>query len=172
MFILSIANMSPSNRGMRTQAFIREVIERYNALGRSCIQEVDVPKTIGKNGAFYREKSTVDFVGIAYNRPVAFEVKSTRQRTRFDLSLVKEHQYRYLKSFHEQGGVAFILLEMIKHAEWFVIPFQKLKPAMERAWSGGKKSIPYFDLKAEMITVKEGGRTGLDFLEFIRSKKV
>lgn len=164
---MSTINISRSKRGMRSQAVIAEAVRRYNRLGRACIQEIEVPKTITKNGSFYREKSTVDFVGIGYNRPVAFDVKSTRNRTRFDLDMVKGHQYEYLRRFHQQGGVAFVLLHMVKHNEWFLIPFTELESYTETARNGGRQSIPYRDLKWKMPMLKEGGRTGLDFLEKI-----
>ena len=164
---LSTINVSKTRRGMRSQELVKSAIRRYNRHNWACIHEVEVPKTITKEEAFYREKSTVDFSGIGYNRPVAFDVKSTRSRTRFDLSLVKEHQYYYLRRFHQQGGVAFILLHMIKHHKWFVIPFEKLERHMKEAQTGGRQSIPYEELCWSTPKVKEGGRTGLDFLEKI-----
>lgn len=164
---MSIANVSPSKRGMLSQSIVAEAVKRYNRLGRACIQEIEVPKTIAKNGSFYREKSTVDFVGIGYNRPVAFDVKSTRCRTRFDLNLVKEHQFEYLSRFHEQGGIGFVLLHMIKHNEWYVIPFKVLEQYMEMAQNGGRQSIPYEEMRIGLPMITEGGKTGLDFLEKI-----
>lgn len=164
----SQCHISYANRGMGSQLLVASAVELYNKQKVACIQEIDTPKTILKDGGFYKKKSTVDFIGIAYTLPVAFDVKSTRITTRFDLNLISEHQFVFLNNFHEQGGVSFILLNMVLLKEWYVLPFLMLKRHWIEAERGGKKSIPYEVLKKEAIFIKEGGRTGLDFLEFIK----
>jgi recombination protein U len=154
-----------ANRGKRSESLVEHVIDKYNKWGHSIIQKVSTPITITEGGGFtYGGKSTVDFIGIAYFRAIAFDVKKTEFETRFPLSNVKNHQYEFLKKYHQQRGISFLLVEFEKLHEWYIVPFLML----ERWWSNPeRKSIPYEAFQKEAIKVNEGGRTGLDFLEFI-----
>jgi len=156
------------NRGKRSEDLIESVIDKYNQSGQSVIQRVSTPIRKLKGGGFtYSKKSTVDFVGVAYSRPVAFEVKKTEFSTRFPLSNVSDHQFSFLKKYHLQNGISFLLVEFEKLAEWYVVPFQMLS-----RWWGcrERESIPHQAFVDEAVRVEPGGRTGLDFLAFINAE--
>jgi len=158
-----------ANRGKQSETFIEQVIDCYNSLGHTIIQKIPVPITITKGGGFsYKRKSTVDFIGFAYKRGVAFEVKKTEFTTRFPLSNISQHQYQFLKKCYLQDQYAFLLVEFEHLEEWYVVPFTML----ERWWNlKDRKSIPYEAFLTEAISVSKGGKTGLDFLDFIRIEK-
>lgn len=164
-------NHSKANRGKAAQEFVAAVVERYNAKGWAAIQEIAVPISPSADGFYFSKKSTVDFVGLAYNRHVDFDVKSTKERTRFPLANIGQHQYDWLEKSYMQGSESFILVNFEKLHEWYVVPFPMLKKYWEAWKAGGRASIPIGDFRLDAIAVKEGGRTGLDFLEFIRKEQ-
>jgi len=158
---------SHSNRGMEAQNFVFDVVEIYNSKGWAAIQEIAVPTIHTNSGFYYNRKSTVDFVGLAYNKHVDFDVKSTKERTRFPLANIEQHQYNWLEMSRNQGSNSFILVNFSKLNEWYVLTFDILKGYWERWKAGGRASIPIADLRIDAIPVREGGKTGLDFLEFL-----
>ena len=162
---------SHSNRGMDAQNFVSDVVNIYNSKGWAAIQEIAVPIVHSRKGFAYGRKSTVDFVGLAYNKHVDFDVKSTRERTRFPLANIEQHQYNWLEMSRNQGSNSFILINFVKLNEWYVLTFSILKEYWERWKTGGKASIPIADLRMDAISVREGGKTGLDFLEFLKANK-
>lgn len=167
----NIKNYSKANRGKAAQQFVAEIVERYNRKGWAAIQEIAVPVTVTGNCAFFSKKSTVDFVGMAYNKHVDFDVKSTKERTRFPLSNVEQHQYEWLEKSWEQGSESFILVFFEKLSEWYVVTFPMLKLYWEEWLNGGRASIPIEDMRLYAMPVREGGKTGLDFLEIVRSNE-
>lgn len=169
---IKIKNLSKANRGKAAQSFVAEVVEWYNNKGWAAIQEIAVPTTIVDNRAFFSRKSTVDFVGLAYNRHVDFDVKSTKECTRFPLANVEFHQYQWLEKTWEQGSESFLLIFFEKISEWYVVTFPMLQLYWKDWEQGGRASIPIEDMRLYAIPIREGGKTGLDFLEFVRDSAV
>jgi recombination protein U len=167
-----LKNHSKANRGKSAQQFVAAVVEIYNAKGWAAIQEIPTPIHPSANGFFYAKKSTVDFVGLAFGKHVDFDVKSTKERTSFPLANIEEHQYKWLELAYGQGSVSFILVNFEKLREWYIVPFLMLARRWKEWKDGGRASIPTEDLRLEAIPVREGGRTGLDFLEFLRGKSL
>ena len=99
--------------GQRWESYIRK---ECAALKKAGLAQVDknweAPRIPGKAGKYTRiEKSKPDFSGWAREgRHVVFEAKATQVTTRFDLSLLADHQHRAIVDAGEAGAIAFVYL--------------------------------------------------------------
>lgn len=123
----------------------------YQKKGWAVIQKVPTPWTVQRRGkqiisAFPEKKSTVDFVGVANGLAIAFDAKSTKNRTNFPLQNIEQHQMMFLQRFHEQGGRAFFLIEFAVFRETYLVPFAAMMRYWEAALGEGRKSIKYEDM--------------------------
>ena len=160
--------VNTANRGMAFEELVEYSNRQYAEKGWASIQKVATPWKVVRRGkqivsAFPEKKSTVDFVGVANGRAIAFDAKSTRERTRFPLANIEQHQMDFLERFQDQGGIGFFLVEFAKHHEFYIIPFTNMNEYWERARAGGRKSIPYDDMFL-FEKVKSGRGIALDYL--------
>lgn len=160
--------ISQANRGRSFEQLIEHSNNQYLAKGKALVQKVPTPWRVVRRGkqiisAHPEEKSTVDFVGVSDGNPIAFDAKSTRELTRFPLSNIETHQMVFLQNFHDQGGRAFVLIEFAKIYEVYLVPFVKLREYWNVARKGGRKSIPYEDMKL-FPQIRSGNGIALDYL--------
>ncbi|ANB66108.1 recombination U family protein (plasmid) [Anoxybacillus sp. B7M1] len=142
--------ISTANRGMGLENYINAANTAYKLKKIALIDKKPVPikfRTDKRTGrikeAWFEKQSTVDYYGIVNGVPVAFECKSTREETRFPLNNIEEHQYEYLREFHLQKGVSFLLVEFAAHQEIYILKFEQLQQWWFESRRGGRKSIPY-----------------------------
>ena len=164
--------ISHANRGSGFEELIDYANEQYAQKGWAQVQKVATPWQIIRKGkqivtAFPSKKSTVDYIGVANGKAIAFDAKSTRERTRFPLSNIAEHQINFLKDWQDQGGKAFFLIEFVKHGEVFFAEFTEIKPYWDRARNGGRKSIAYRDFEVHFPLVTQGRGVALDYLRIL-----
>lgn len=160
--------ISQANRGRSFEQLIEHSNKQYQVKGKALIQKVPTPWRVIRRGkqivsAHPAEKSTVDFVGVADGKAIAFDAKSTRELTRFPLSNIEAHQMVFLQHFHDQGGRAFVLIEFAKIYEVYLVPFVKLREYWNNAQKGGRKSIPYDDMNL-FPRITSGNGVALDYL--------
>lgn len=160
-----------ANRGQSFENVIEQSNTQYRAKGWAVMQKVATPWKILRKGAqivsaFPEKKSTVDFVGVANGKPIAFDAKSTQNRTSFPLANVEEHQMLFLQNFHNHGGKAFFLLQFVKHEKVYLIPFTHMRSYWNIARKGGRKSIPFDDMQ-RFPEVRTGRGITLDYLSYI-----
>lgn len=107
---------------------------------------------------YYEGKGFVDFFGVCQGRPLAFEAKSTISRTSFPLKNITKDQMETLGRWHNQGGIAFVLVQFEKQREVYLLPFVELKKWWDDALEGKRKSIPYewFGLNCERVKATRG----------------
>ncbi|BAE83983.1 Holliday junction resolvase RecU [Desulfitobacterium hafniense] len=156
-----------ANRGRSLEELIIHSNEQYKAKGVALIQKVATPWTVIRKGkqivsAFPTEKSTVDFVGIASDKSIAFDAKECKQ-SRFPISNIEDHQMDFLKQWTRQGGQAFFIIEMTALGQIYHVSYAWVNYYWELAESGGRKSIPLEDFKT-MTPLKSAGGIALDYL--------
>jgi len=98
-------------------------------------------------------RPTVDFVGITSpnGRGIAFDAKTTENKTSFSFSNIKTHQFIYLKYFHEIGGSAYFFIRFNNKnndGEFYKVPAMEIIDK----YMNGKKSMKFKDFKDEWIT--------------------
>ncbi|MBO1513231.1 Holliday junction resolvase RecU [Metabacillus bambusae] len=161
--------MSYANRGKALQILVEHTNNVYKHKGWAVVDEIPIPITITEDNGRYikgykKNKSTVDYVGIAHGRGIAFDAKSTQINTSFPLANVHEHQVEYLKKFKDQGGIAFFLIEFEKLKEFYFVPITFFQHYWEAAKEGGRKSIPYKDIQFNCNRIKTERGVALDYL--------
>ena len=138
--------MSYANRGKGLEQMIEYSNNVYRQKGVATVQKIPTPVKVlnvnrnGKLTGFYEKKSTVDYIGVWQGTGICFDAKETKIETRFDLSNVKDHQYGYMKDWHESGGLSFLIVSFVTLDEIYYLPFEKLRYWKEEA---DRKSIPY-----------------------------
>lgn len=158
-----------ANRGMALENIVSHVNAMYEKKNLAFIQKIPTPikvmkqdKGIIKHG-WFEKKSTVDFMGIAQGYFLAFDCKSTRNKS-LPLKNIEQHQLDVLKKVDQQGGYAFLLVEFVFAGEVYVIHYEQIMPWVEEAKQGGRKSIPYDFFVNNCSLVKEDYEIPLDYL--------
>lgn len=157
------------NRGKSFEQLIQKSNHTYARKKWGYIEKAEpAVKVKSKRGKFitgwFEGKGFVDYFGISNGRALAFEAKSTRERNRFPLDNVKKHQVDALEFWHEQGGVAFILVEFFKYKEVYFVPYDLFYPWWHDQFHGGRKSIPYDWFIEHCDLVKADRGVLLDYL--------
>ena len=153
---------SHANRGKGLERIIDLANNKYRNAGVADINKIPTPVQItedyGRTVKGRKEKATwVDYCGIYNGKAVIFDAKQV-SGTSFPLTNLEQHQYNLLKSWHEKGAVAFLLVYFSKQNKYYYLPFNTLKWAKERAESGGRKSIALdeFETMAQEVKSKDG----------------
>jgi len=97
--------------------------------------------------AYFQQASTTDYNGIYKGRYIDFEAKETNNKTSFPLANFHDHQIKHMQSIIDHGGICFILLRFNVHDETFFVKAEKLLAYWNDQLDGGRKSIPYQDIK-------------------------
>jgi recombination protein U len=101
---------------MGLETLIEYANQQYLAKNIAQVQKVATPWKVVRKGskivsAFPEKKSTVDFIGVYKGRAVAFDAKSTENKTRIPLGNFEEHQLQFLINHLRLGGTAFYIIE-------------------------------------------------------------
>ncbi|MDR3238645.1 MAG: Holliday junction resolvase RecU [Clostridiales bacterium] len=158
-------------RGSLLEEMLNLTNDRYRQRGLAVIQKIPTPITpvqvdnsdriISK--AYFGEKSTVDYIGVAQGTALCFDAKQT-DRTSLPMQNIHSHQMDFMAAFEKQGGVSFLLVNFTADDAFYFLPFADL----ERRWNavrvGGRKSIPRDDFQKE-YRVESGNGFPLHYLE-------
>ena len=142
-------------RGSTLEAMVNLTIERYREDGLAVIQKIPTPIT-----PINIEKET-RHITLAY-----FDAKECKVDT-FPLQNIHEHQYRFMRDFEAQDGIAFLLLFFTGRDEMIYLPFRELAHFWERAEKGGRKSFLYAELDKDYV-VRDGDGTPAHFLPLLQ----
>ncbi|MEK3886893.1 Holliday junction resolvase RecU [Bacillus sp. FSL K6-3431] len=125
--------MQTSSAGL--ERLVDMVNTQYRNKGVADIHKIPTPvKIMGNKGGqvteFVTKGEWVDYVGVHDGKTIIFDVKETNETTRFPLQNISDHQYELLKSWHEKGARAFLLISFTKKQyETYLLPFWQLKAA-------------------------------------------
>ncbi|ANT39982.1 recombinase RecU [Bacillus cereus] len=160
-----------ANRGKPLEIAIETANAQYDAREVALIDKVATPvkvKKLDKSGriasGWYDHKSTVDYKGITNGVSIAFDAKSTTNKTNFPLQNIKSHQVTYLRKHQQQKGISFMLVEFSLHQEHYILMFDQLAEWWVEAVQGGRKSIPYQFFVENCIRCGPGRGIALDYL--------
>jgi recombination protein U len=164
--------------GASFEEILKKSCEYYQYMGIALLHKIPTPWSVSYDKvhkkvirAHPEEKSSVDFEGAWHGRSVAFEAKSTRERKRFDMKNIKQHQMDYLKRHQDQGGLSFFLIEFAKLGEVYFVWYDQVSEWWEAAKEGGRKSIPYEWVQMNCCIVVPG-RAPLDFVRVLEREKI
>ena len=166
-------SFSSSNRGMALEEDIIQSNEYYLHRNMALIYKrptpiqvvkVDYDKGAKITEAYFSEKSTTDFNGVYKGRYVDIEAKSTHNKTSFPLSNITSKQFDHLEQVINQGGLAFFIVEFVKHQKTFIVEAKKV---IEFRKNEERKSIPFAQFEELGKEIKRGFSPRLDYLPFI-----
>ena len=156
-----------SSRGLRG-SFLEEIInktnEKYREKGLALVQKIPTPITpikIDKEKrhitlAYFEQKSTVDYIGVAQGIPICFDAKECAKDT-FALQNIHEHQMEFMKDFEGQKGVAFFLIYYSHKDLFYYLPYEMLDFFWQRAKNGGRKSFRFDEINPQYIIPHKTG---------------
>lgn len=158
--------VSYANRGKPLEILVNYECDRLQTEGIGMIVKQHVDWCIIRRqkrivNAFPRSKAVVDYLGLYHGIPVAFDAKSTLDKTSLPLGNLKEHQVEFLRTWEAVGGIGFWLVEFAHWSKWFVLRHKDLLTFLD---TEERKSIPisYFEEKAREIKPSADG-----FLPFL-----
>lgn len=147
-------SMGFSNRGMTLEEDINATNVFYRSADKAVIHKKPTPVQVvnvhyPKRSAavitegYFKQPSTTDYNGIYRDRHVDFEAKETKNKTRFPLANIHEHQIKHMQSIANHGGICFLIIRFSVYNETYYMPAETFFPYWEAQFNGGKKSIPY-----------------------------
>ena len=167
-------SLSSANRGMNLEEDIIHSNEYYLRHKMALIYKRPTPIQVVKveyqknakiTEAYFSEKSTTDFNGVYQGRYIDIEAKSTHSKSSFPLSNITKKQFEHLSNVIELGGLAFFIIEFVKHQKTYIVEAKKI---IEFKNSEERKSIPYAQFEELGREIKRGYLPRLDYLEYIR----
>jgi recombination protein U len=169
-----------ANRGMDFESYINQANQIYDLRGDAVIVKNETKVTVHRSfdrstgkreisGAHYDEKSGSDYIGVCAGRAIAFEAKETKNKTSFPLSMVQLHQVQFLDHYQRQGGATFLLIRFSLLHEIYLMPFNFFHEYWKAAAAGGRKSIPFQEIKANCLSVGPGGNVAVDYLKPLKT---
>jgi len=155
------------SRGLRGSLFedlINRTNDSYRENGTALVQKIPTPITpleIDRDKkhitlAYFDRKSTVDYIGVAQGVPICFDCKECAVDT-FALQNIHEHQYRFMKDFVRQGGVAFLLIYYSHREKIYymnsdeVLRFYDRANAENESGATGRKSVRFEELNPAFL---------------------
>ena len=158
-------------RGSSLEELINIANEAYREKKLALVQKIPTPITPIEiepttkriKLAYFNQKSTVDYIGIVQGIAICFDAKECASDS-FSLANIHEHQYKFMKEFEEQGGIAFLIISFTKKNEFYYLRFENLKEYWDRMLSGGRKSFTYKELD-EKFKIESKKEVFLHYLE-------
>lgn len=151
-------------RGSGLEELINITNMKYREKGIALVQKVPTPiKPVEINKlkgqitlAYFEQRSTVDYIGVAQGIPLCFDAKESASNT-FNMQNIHEHQYEFMKDFEKQGGVSFIIIYFSKKNIYYYLRFKDITKFYERAKKGIKQSFRFEELNPDFeINMKNG----------------
>ncbi|WP_053984197.1 Holliday junction resolvase RecU [Niameybacter massiliensis] len=151
-------------RGSVLEETINTTNEKYRELKLAMVQKIPTPIkpiTIDKTKgvitlAYFDQKSTVDYIGVAQGTPICFDAKETTKEA-LPLANIHLHQIEFMEDFQNQGGEAFLIVYFKKYDRYFLFTLEEIKKYYNIAVNGGRKSIPYAAFNTDYEIFIEGG---------------
>lgn len=117
--------------------------------------------------AYFKVPSTTDYNGIYRGKYIDFEAKETRNKTSFPFINIHPHQVNHMKQCYEHDGVVFLIIKFTLHDEIFFIPFEFFNNYWTNYMNGGRKSIPYKEIKLHCPLIKESINPRINYIQVI-----
>lgn len=99
------------------------------------------------DGVFHTP-SCCDYIGVIDGHAIALEAKSTIAK-RFNLNLIKPHQYQHLRDMVHHGGYGYIILEMKAYGAFYLLDVALIDTLV----STGQKSLSIDELNHHAIRI-------------------
>ena len=165
-------------RGMTLEKDLEHTNEYYLRTNRAVIHKKPTPVQVvhvdypARNRAkideaYFKVPSTSDFNGIYKAKYIDFEAKETRNKTRFPMINIHEHQVNHMYNCMEHGGIVFLIMRFTFHDATFLYPFEAFYQHWKVFKNDGRKSIPYKSIKEESVEIPVRLNPRIDYLSAV-----
>lgn len=156
-----------NSRGLRGST-LEELINRTNDLylehNLCLVQKIPTPITPIKMDkshnqitlAYFEQKSTVDYIGVAQSVPICFDAKECAKET-FALANIHPHQVSFMDNFEKQGGVSFFIIYYTGLNKLYYLRFKKFMEFWDRMNQGGRKSFRFEEIEEDYFITPRSG---------------
>lgn len=163
---------SYANRGMQLEREIDVSNKAYERKGVGLIKKLPTPVHIhstrgSRVSGVLQKGELVDYIGMSQGVAIAFDAKQTRGKS-LPLSNIPSHQYKFLKGWHNNGGVAFLIVRFTDERKTFFYPFKRIKYWKEA--QNKRKSIPIADAEEHGTEIKSKHGVVLDYLSAVHEE--
>lgn len=158
-------NISYSNRGMNLESYINLANQYYIDNSIALVYKKPVPITVLKtdknkiSDAFFKEKSTLDYIGVYKGKYIEFDAKETKLSS-LPLSNIHNHQINHIRNLIKHDAITFLII-MIKD-EFYLLMGSVIIYFIDK---NERKSIPYEFIKKNGIELKYNYLKGLNYIE-------
>lgn len=167
-----------SNRGMTLEDDINMTNEYYLDHNKAIIHKKPTPVQIVKvnyprrsaamiTEGYFKQASTTDYNGVYQQRYIDFEAKETQNKTSFPLANFHDHQIEHMRSIINHGGICFIIIRFTAYDETYFLKAEQLLTYWDVQLTGGRKSIPYKDIKTKGYIIPLKYQARVDYLKVI-----
>lgn len=167
-----------ANRGMSLEDDINKTNQFYRDTDKAIVHKKPTPVQIVKvnypkrsaaviTEAYFKQSSTTDYNGIYRHQHIDFEAKETKNKTLFPLSNIHDHQIKHMESIIKHGGISFIIIRFSVYNETYFMQTEKLLSYWHAMENGGRKSIPYEQIKLEGYLIPFKYQARVDYLSII-----
>lgn len=165
-------------RGMTLEEELNQANQYYQTKGLAVIHKKPTPVKIVNvaypkrsaakiTEAYFSQASTTDYNGIYRGYYVDFDAKETKNKTAIPLDNFHEHQIVHLQAIVAQGGIGFVIIRFVVQDEVFVYPAKHLITYWENKANGGRKSIPYLEIREHGFRVPARLNPTVPYLEAV-----
>jgi recombination protein U len=165
--------VSHANRGMKLESLLNLSNDYYREINKAIIYKKPTPirivntstssKGIKITDAYFESPSTLDYNGIYKGKYIDFDAKETKEKTRFPLQNLHDHQLLHMKKVIEHGGISFLIISINNLIYYLdgtkIIEFINTNK--------DKKSIPYKYIEENGFIIKQKINPRIDYLEII-----
>lgn len=174
----TIPNDAYMNRGMTLEEDIHATNQFYLQTNKAIIHKKPTPVQIVKvhypkrsaaviTEGYFQAKSTTDFNGIYKGKHIDFEAKETKNKTLFPLANFHDHQFEHMKQIINHNGICFAIIRFTVHDETFFLRAKHVLNYRNEMMQGGRKSIPYEELKEIGFIIPFKFQARVDYLSIV-----
>ncbi|MEG1288108.1 MAG: Holliday junction resolvase RecU [Bacilli bacterium] len=157
-----------SNRGMDLESIINDTNKYYIDNSIAFIYKKPTPIGLVKvndkriESAYFKEASTLDYVGLYKGYYIEFDAKVTKNITSFPLNNIKPHQLKHIEIINNNKGIVFLIIEM--NSNYYCLMGSTLLDFIK---NNTVKSIPFSFIKDNAYELKYNYVKGLNYLKYI-----
>ena len=168
------SNTSYKNRGMNLENDLNITNNYYIDNNIAYIYKKPTPikvvKAVFENNkrvikeAYYSEPSTTDYNGIYKGHYIDYEAKETKNKTKFPLSNIHNHQIKHIRNIVKENGICFLIIRFTDLNKTYLLKGNDLLSYIDNYKN---KFIPIEYIEEYGKIIKDKYLKRVDYLEIV-----
>ena len=162
--------ISHANRGINLEEIINDANKYYLDNDIAIIYKKPTPIGVVEvsgdksiiTKAYFKEPSTLDYIGIFKGKYIEFDAKQTINQTSFPLSNIKESQIEHMRRIVDHGGITFLIIQI--NNDNYIYMGEDLLSFLD---NNKRRSLPYNLIKNKGYLIKKGDN--LIIIDYIKT---